>query len=132
MSQTQTSDRLYVYCHRCENRLGVALSDPEARSIADGHEHEDVSWDPEPVGENAGIETVVERIRQLADEIDDPDGWRVLIPDGMFDEVVSKLDTTEDLGKHYRGISLCYTTRDFSTKVEYHARLKDHIQSNHD
>lgn len=47
------SDRLYVRCHECKKQVGVAQSDPEARAIAEGHDHLDVSWAEEPGGDHA-------------------------------------------------------------------------------
>lgn len=40
---------LYVYCHECESRIGIALSESEARVEADHHKCDNIAWDTEPI-----------------------------------------------------------------------------------
>ncbi|WP_226043322.1 hypothetical protein [Natrinema sp. DC36] len=71
-----------------------------------------------------------DRIRTFSESIDDPEKWRVLIPVDSFDAVKRQLETTEDCGTYYDGLTLCYSQYDDEVMVEYRSALSDHDRSN--
>lgn len=76
--------------------------------------------------QSQGVLHAVEQIREFADGVDDPDKWRVLIPEPIFDDVKAGLETTEGLGTYYEGISLCYADSLDEIYVRYRSELSDH------
>lgn len=74
-------------------------------------------------------EIVAARVRELAETLENPSRWRVLIPYEIFYEVEHRLDAEQDAGAYYRGVSLCYTTRHDEARAEMYAPLSACIET---
>lgn len=74
-------------------------------------------------------ERTVSQIHELSASVENPDRWRVLVPVDYFGAVKERLDTVDDVGAYFNGISLCYTDHHDEPRVEYSADLSDHLGS---
>jgi len=69
---------------------------------------------------------IASQIRDFSELVDDPEKWRVLVPEDAFDGVKGRLDTVDEgLGTEYDGITLCYTQHHDQARVEFKADLSD-------
>jgi hypothetical protein len=73
---------------------------------------------------------IADQVRALADAVDDPDAYRVLIPEDVYDRVKARLDTATDFGRgrHHHGVSLCFTGHWDEPRVEFKRGLESHLE----
>lgn len=68
-------------------------------------------------------EQIADHIQRLAEAVDNPDDWKIIVPLEIYSDVLDLLDTTNEICEYYRGVTLCYGEFYDETQVELRAGL---------
>lgn len=74
-------------------------------------------------------EQIANQIRTFAETIDNPDGWKVVVPREKYSDVVDLLATTKEISRYYRGVTLCYGDGYDETQVKLRTDLSAYLDT---